>query len=83
MSDATGGLASVRTLRPGANETIDFPTHDGELVFGFVLDGSATLDGQGELCAADSFVVPPDQPWRLSDMSPDFRLLFVTTAALD
>lgn len=83
MSDATDGLASVRTLRSGSKDTLDLPPHDGELVFGFVLDGSATLDGQGELCAADSFVVPPEQPWRLSDMSPDFRLLYVTTAALD
>jgi len=83
MSDATGGLASVRTLRPGANETIDFPTHDGELVFGFVLDGSATLNRHGELSPADSFVIPPDNSWRLSEMSPDFRLLYVTTAALD
>ena len=83
MSEATDGLASVRTLRPGANDTLDFPPHDGELVFGFVLDGSATLDRHGELSPADSFVIQPDNSWRLSEMSPDFRLLYVTTAALD
>jgi quercetin dioxygenase-like cupin family protein len=83
MGDATEGLASVRTLRPGAADEIDFPAHDGELVFGFVLDGSAKLEGHGDLSAADSFVIPPDKSWRLSDMAPDFRLLHVTTARLD
>jgi len=83
MGDAADGLASVRTLRPGAADEIDFPAHDGELVFGFVLDGSAKLEGHGDLSPADSFVIPPDRAWRLSDMSPDFRLLHVTTAQLD
>jgi hypothetical protein len=31
----------------------------------------------------DSFVVPPGEPWRLAEASSDFRLLHVTTAALD
>lgn len=83
MAEATGGLAEVRTIRPGAASELDFPPHKGELVFGFVLDGSAILDGEGDLGAADSFVIPPDQAWWLSDLSPDFRLLHVTTAALE
>ena len=44
---ATGGYrrsyAEARTVRPGTSSTIDFPPHAGELVFGFVLGGSATL----------------------------------------
>jgi quercetin dioxygenase-like cupin family protein len=83
MAEATGGLADVRTIRPGAAGKLDFPPHDGELTFGFVLDGSATLGGHGGLNPADSFVIPPDKSWRLSGMSPDFRLLHVTTARLD
>ena len=39
-----------------------------EPVFGFVLQG-----------AADAFAIPPHEPWRLTDMSEDFRLLQVTT----
>jgi quercetin dioxygenase-like cupin family protein len=82
---ATSGLADVRTLRPRNGEALAFGGHGGELVFGFVLDGSATLDYRGfnELGPADAFVVPPGQAWRLTHPSPDFRLLQVTTAPLD
>jgi quercetin dioxygenase-like cupin family protein len=83
MAEATGGLADVRTVRPGTTDTIDFAPHYGELVFGFVLDGSAMLEGVDRLSAADSFVIPPREPWRLSDASADFRLLHVTTSRLD
>jgi quercetin dioxygenase-like cupin family protein len=82
---ATSGLADVRTLRPRNGEALAFGGHGGELVFGFVLDGSATLDYRGlnELGPADAFVIPPGQAWRLTHPSPDFRLLQVTTAPLD
>jgi quercetin dioxygenase-like cupin family protein len=85
MSGATSGLAEVRTVRPNSAESIDVPAHDGELVFGFVLDGSVVLDFRGahELNAADSFVIPPREAWRLTGASPDLRLLHVTTARLD
>lgn len=83
MAIATGGLAAVRTIRPGKASALDFPPHDGELVFGFVLDGSATLDGSGGIGPADSFVIPPNQAWSLSEPSSDFRLLHVTTSRLD
>jgi quercetin dioxygenase-like cupin family protein len=82
VADATGGLAEVRTIRPNGSESIDFPAHEGELVFGFVLDGSAAL-GERELGPADAFAIPPGEPWRLTNLSPDFRLLHVTTARLD
>ena len=85
MHDATGGLADVRTIRLAEAEGIEFLPHEGELVFGFVLDGSAALQFRGEhqLHAADSFVIPPDEAWRLAGATPDFRLLHVTTARLD
>jgi quercetin dioxygenase-like cupin family protein len=83
--DASGGLAQARTIRAGQGETIEFPAHDGELAFGFVLDGSAVLQfgGSHEVSAADAFVIPPGEPLRLSGISPDFRLLHVTTSRLD
>jgi mannose-6-phosphate isomerase-like protein (cupin superfamily) len=84
MKMASAGLAEVRTVRPGEATRIDFPPHRGELVFGFLLDGSATLhfDGELQLKAADAFVIPPEEPWRLTDLSPDLRLLHICTGRL-
>jgi quercetin dioxygenase-like cupin family protein len=79
--EATAGLAEVRTIRPGTGRRISFDPHDGELVFGFVLDGSAHL-GDCTLGPADAFAIPPDQSWALHEMSPDFRLQHVTTRRL-
>jgi mannose-6-phosphate isomerase-like protein (cupin superfamily) len=82
---ATSGLAAVRTLRPVNLEALAFGGHRGELVFGFIIDGSAVLDYRGmhELGPADAFVIPPGHAWRLTGVSPDLRLLHVTTARLD
>jgi quercetin dioxygenase-like cupin family protein len=85
MAKATGGLAQVRTIRPGEATELRFSPHGGELVFGFVLDGKACLDhgGLSRLAPTDAFAIPPGEEWGLSDMSSDFRLLHVTTARLD
>ena len=82
LSLASGGLAEARTIRPAGRSAIEFPAHHGELIFGFVLDGSANLDGIA-LGPADAFVVPPDRGCLLDQLSPDFRLFHVTTARLD
>jgi quercetin dioxygenase-like cupin family protein len=84
IHEATGGLAQVRTIRT-TGAPLDFPPHGGELAFGFVLDGTARLGCQGDypLGPADSFVIPPSEPWTIGGASDDFRLLHVTTAALD
>ena len=84
LRDATVGLAEARILRPGASPVIAVPPHDGELVLGFVLEGSVRLD-LGESCPlgpADCFVIPPGQAWRLSGLSDDLRLLHVTTGEM-
>ena len=85
MLEATRGLAEVRTIRAGGASEIGFAPHDGELVFGFVLDGTARLcrDDAFNLAPTDAFAIPPDEAWTLSEMSRDFRLLHVTTARLD
>ena len=80
MAQATAGLAEVRTIRG------DFSVapHDGELVFGFVLDGTAML-AAGErypISPGDAFVIPPELAWSVSDASPEFRLLQVLTRSL-
>ena len=84
VQGATGGLADARIVRPGALPVIAVPPHDGELVFGFVLEGSARLD-HGVTCPlgpADSFVIPPGEAWRLTHASDDLRLLHVTTGRM-
>ena len=84
MGDATAGFAQVRTIR-ATGKPIEFSAHDGELVFGFVLDGTARLafDGPHSIGPADSFVIPPGVAFAIDDASPDFRLLHVTTATAD
>ena len=85
VGGATGGLAEARLLRPGAETLIAVPPHDGELVFGFVLEGSARLERDGDawpLGPADAFVIPPGISWRLAEASGDFRMLHVTTARI-
>lgn len=83
--EATGGKAEVRTIRSGNARKLAFAPHDGELVFGFVLEGTARLDHRAgiQLGPADAFVIPPAEGWALDEMSGDLRLLQVTTARLD
>ena len=84
VRDASGGLVDARTLRPGPHPVIAVPPHDGELAFGFVLEGSVRLE-YGAVYAlgpADAFVIPPGEAWRMTDPSDDLRLLHVTTGAL-
>jgi quercetin dioxygenase-like cupin family protein len=84
MREATGGLAEVRVVRPCGSSNIAFAPHDGELVFGFVLEGSARVDYAGghALGPADSFVIPPGEVWALTEASAHMRLLHVTTQGL-
>src|SRR3954469_14533766 len=44
VRDATGGRAEAFILRPGTSPVIEVPPHQGELVFGFVLEGSVRLE---------------------------------------
>jgi quercetin dioxygenase-like cupin family protein len=83
--EATGGLADVRTIESSGQSELCFAEHDGELVFGFVLEGSGRLELQDcfELRSGDAFVIPPDQPWSLGRPSTDFRLLQVLTSRID
>ena len=82
MRTATGGIAEVRMIRP--NGPMEFPAHHGELVFGFVIAGSARLDFRGdhEIDLADAFVIPPEEEWSILNSSADFQLLHVTTSKL-
>jgi quercetin dioxygenase-like cupin family protein len=86
LDAATGGLAEARIVRPGRSSRLTFDAHDGELSFGFLLEGSARLErGEGtfDLAPAAAFVIPPDESWSLDRLSADFRLLQLTTARID
>lgn len=85
LRHASGGIAEARTVRPANSRKVDMPPHEGELVFGFVLHGSARLHhGQGfALGPAGAFVIPPGESWSLSEFSREFRLLHVTTGIID
>ena len=84
LRSATGGLADARVIEPGEAGRMTIPAHDGELIFGFVIHGSAELDAGGRepLGAGDAFAVPPGEPWSLDELSSDFQLLHVTTSRL-
>jgi len=79
MAAATCGVADVVVLRAASGTGVDFPAHDGDLLFGFVLEGAAILQRQGahDLAAADAFVIPPGEDWGIRNCSPDFALLQV------
>jgi quercetin dioxygenase-like cupin family protein len=83
MAQATRGLADVRVLRPAAAHDPAVPAHGGELMFGFLLEGSAVLNRRGAhlVGPADAFVIPAGEAWSLSDCSEDLRLLEVIAPA--
>lgn len=84
VREATAGLAEARIIRPGKEPDLTMSPHDGELVFAFVLQGSTRLEFRGghQLGPADSFAIPPREPWHLPGVSADFRLLTVTTGKM-
>jgi mannose-6-phosphate isomerase-like protein (cupin superfamily) len=84
MAGATGGLADVRAIRPAASRGFEAAPHDGEFFFGFVLEGSATLEHDGArhpLGPTDAFVIPAGDAWGLSGASQDLQLLEVMLPA--
>jgi len=79
MTQATRGRAEIFVLRPASVDRLNVAAHRGDLLFGFVLEGAATLERQGEyaLAATDAFVIPPGEDWGLRNCSPDLLLLQV------
>jgi len=83
MAVATRGLADARVVRPAKATRLVMPPHRGELLFGFVLEGSGVLDRRGPqpLGPGDAFVIPAGEAWGLSDCAEGFLLLEVTLPA--
>jgi quercetin dioxygenase-like cupin family protein len=84
LKRATAGLADAQTLRFLLGETLEVPPHDGELVFGFVTEGSGHLEFREgfNLTLADAFVIPAAEPWRVTAGPHGLSLLHVTTARM-
>ena len=81
INENTKGVASVMVVRKGEG-TIPATTHEGDILFGFVMDGTMTLESAGQAPAAltegDAFVIPPEMVTRFADVSDDFELLEVS-----
>ncbi|MCR9125505.1 MAG: cupin domain-containing protein [Rhodobacteraceae bacterium] len=77
----TGNVAGVQVVRSAGGDSV-WARHDCDILFGFVMEGSATLEGEGKppfaLSAGDAFVIPPDMRTRLAGPSADFELLEVS-----
>jgi len=76
----THDVATVQVVRKGQG-TPEFATHDADILFGFVMEGGMTLEGEGRdpmpLVAGDAFVIPPGLPTRWTDPSGDLEVLEV------
>ena len=80
IATATDGIGDVRVLRPDGSASVVEMAADNPFLLRFVLDGSLTLDLDGEtrLGAGAAFVVPADRAHRIGDFSDDCRILEVT-----
>lgn len=77
----TKGVAGVQVVRRGAGAPIA-TRHDSDILFGFVMGGQMTLEGEGKepfrLSRGDAFVTPPGMVTSWSDPSEDLELLEVS-----
>ncbi|MEL6684996.1 MAG: cupin domain-containing protein [Pseudomonadota bacterium] len=77
----TKGVAGVQVIRKGQGDPV-WTSHDADIHFTFVMEGSMTLEGEGKapfaLAPGDAFVIPPGMQTRYADPSDDLELLEVT-----
>jgi mannose-6-phosphate isomerase-like protein (cupin superfamily) len=83
LDAASSGLADAFVLRPAGERDLPIARNDGELLFGFVMEGAAILAAKDrcELGGGDAFVIAPGQDWGLEGVSPELRLLVVSSPA--
>lgn len=77
----TKGVANVQVARFNEGEPTA-TSHDSDILFTFVMDGTMTLHGEdrqpAELEPGDAFVIPPGMKTRYADCSDDLELLEVS-----
>jgi quercetin dioxygenase-like cupin family protein len=80
IAENTKGVAGVMVARKGQGAP-QLAKHDADILFGFVMAGAMTLEGEGKspfrLEAGDAFVIPPAMATRYAEPSDDFQLLEV------
>ncbi|WP_226779418.1 cupin domain-containing protein [Oceaniglobus trochenteri] len=81
IAQHTGNVAGVQVARKGKGD-VPMVRHDADILFGFVMEGTMMLEGEGRapfaLSAGDAFVIPPDMDTRFARASDDFELLEVS-----
>ena len=86
IASATDGLAGVRVARPVGQPHPEFVSHDADLLFMFLLNGSAELNcykmDPELLTAGDSFVIPGALKYSFSKCSEDMDMLEVALPAV-
>ncbi len=86
IAAATNGVAGVQVARRLDGGDADrITSHNTDILFTFVMEGSMTLQGQGrdpqDLTAADAFVIPPHTGVVYTNCSSDLELLEVALPA--
>ena len=81
FSKASAGVSGARVVRSEAADSIPLHRLNGDLLFGFVLSGSAQFRGgdlEQVLEPADAFGLARDGSFELSELSRDFRFLEIS-----
>ena len=85
IASATDGLAGVRVAHPVGQPQPEFVSHDADLLFMFLLNGSAELNcdqmASELLTAGDSFIIPGALKHSFSECSKDMEVLEVALPA--
>tara|TARA_B100000470_G_scaffold5176_1_gene3832 strand:- start:213 stop:680 length:468 start_codon:yes stop_codon:yes gene_type:complete len=83
--EATGNIVSVGVVRAIAGSTLPAGSHQSELLFNFVLQGSMTLECEDnqvwQLQAGDACTIPAGMDYSLSNCSTDLEFLEVLAPA--
>lgn len=81
IAENTKNVAGVQVIRRGQGDP-EWATHDADIHFTFVMNGTVTLEGDGRdphrLEEGDACVIPPGMKTRFSDPSDDIEMLEVT-----
>ncbi|MFK7852826.1 MAG: cupin domain-containing protein [Granulosicoccus sp.] len=76
-ANASGNLAGAKLLKATHAGQSYTTTHSADVLFSYVLSGSVRIDKQ-LLVAGDAFTVPPDDPYKIGDISSDVKILEVS-----
>jgi len=80
LHKATQGLADTQVIKNSHGKSYSPKKNTSELVFVFLLSGTAELNYQGSkhaVSTSDTFVIPPTDTWQLSNCSQDLSWLQV------